>query len=132
MQLDFPRWHVGFFGSSGTGKTSAALRLVCGHASRCVFIFDPEGEFSKRLKLPAVSTIPDLVAAVNSGWVLFDPHGQFPGNLEGGLSFFAEWALAICDKLAGSKFFVVDELDQYMSGNKLPVPVKNIAQTGRR
>jgi len=98
----------------------------------CVFIFDPEGEFSQTLSLPWPATYDQLDAAIRTGWVCFDPAPLFPGRVESGLDFFCRLAMAASNRLPGRKFFVVDELGRYTSGNDVPLSLKIILQAGRR
>lgn len=132
MILSHPRFHLGVFGASGTGKTTYAERFICGAKSEAVFIFDPEGEFASRLHLPWVSSFAAVDAAVLSGWVCFDPMPEF-GDQTAGLDYFCRYAYAASSVIKGRKFFVVDELGKYMeSTGKCLQSLKDILQTGRR
>lgn len=132
MQLDHARFHLGVFGGSGTGKTTYGLKFVAHSPARCRFLFDAEGEFSGKMQLRPARNPDELGAAVPSGWVCFDPHFMFPGDLEAAIAFFAAFTLAACDKIGGRKFFVVDELGQYVTGHLIPKPLKTLVQSGRR
>jgi hypothetical protein len=132
MQLNHKRFHLGVFGGSGTGKTTYALKFVANAPARCVFLFDAEGEFSDRLNVQPARTVFELDAAVSTGWVCFDPHNMFPGDLERALSFFCTLAMAYSKRLPGRKFFVVDELGQYVAGSSIPPQLKLLVQSGRR
>lgn len=132
MQTSHPRFHLGVFGGSGSGKTTYARKVITGLASRCVFLFDPEGEFAAALGLPLAAAPAQLDAAIRAGWVCFDPHPMFPGRVEAGLDFFCRLALAAAARLPGRKFFVVDELGRYTSGSDVPLSLKIIVQAGRR
>lgn len=123
---------LGIFGGSGTGKTTYGLRFLCCAPSEAVLIFDPEGEFSSALRLPWASTPDHLDFWIRSGFVCYDPQTMFPGDNAAGLEFFARYAYAVAGALPGRKFFVVDELGRYTSGNDVPPPLKLIAQAGRR
>lgn len=132
MQANHRRFHLGIFGGSGTGKTTYAMKYMASASAKCVFIYDAEGEFSERMKIPPARTTFELDQAILSGWVCYDPHTMFPGNLEDGLEYFARLALAAADRLPGRKLFAVDELGRYMSGFQVPQPLKVLIQTGRR
>ncbi|MDX1943763.1 MAG: hypothetical protein SFU86_00020 [Pirellulaceae bacterium] len=71
-------------------------------------------------------------AAVATGWVCFDPNHLFPGDEEAALVFFADCALQISDRLPGRKFFVVDELGSFISGNSIPKRFKHFVRVARR
>lgn len=132
MQPDHERFHLGVFGGSGTGKTTYALRFITVAKARCVFLFDAEGEFARRLCLVPARLPQDIDAAVASGWVCYDPHVMFPGQMEEALVFFCRFVIAWCEKLEGRKFFVVDECQRYMTGNVVPPALKVLVQSGRR
>lgn len=132
MQLDHVRYHLGVFGGSGTGKTTYALKYVAASKAKCVFLFDAEGEFSKRMELPACRTPGEIDAAIRSGWVCYDPHEMFSGDMEAGITYFCKLALEVSKRLGGRKLVVIDELGWYVTGHKLPFPLKQIVQSGRR
>jgi len=132
LQLEHPRFHLGVFGGSGSGKTTFATRFLERARARVRFIFDPDAEFSRRLNVPLCRTGREIDAAVSSGWVCWEPHVLFPGNLEAALPWFASVALAYGRKLPGRKFFVVDELGRYLTTAAVPLELKILVQTGRR
>ena len=82
----------------------------------CVFLFDADGEFEAALKLKPTRSTSELDAADRSGWVCFDPHILFPGELEKALEFFAAFALRVSDRIPGRKLFVVDKIGRYVTG----------------
>lgn len=132
MQLGHPRFHLGVFGGSGTGKTTYALKYVANSKSRCAFLFDAEGEFADRMRLRPAKTPAELDAAIRSGWVCYDPHTMFEGDLERGLLFFSRLSMEASKRLPGRKLFVVDELGWYCSGANVPFELKKLVQSGRR
>ena len=132
MQLSHPRFHLGVFGGSGTGKTTYALKFVASTNARCVFLYDAEGEFSSRMQLQPARTPAELDAAIRAGWVCFDPHVMFSGNLEAGLVYLSRLAMEASKRMPGRKFIVVDELGWYVTGNSIPFPLKQVVQSGRR
>ena len=132
MQLEHRRFHLGIFGASGTGKTTYALKFVTHAQARTVFLFDAEGEFSQRLQVAPARTVYELDQAIASGWVCFDPHIMFPGELESALEYFSKLTLRAAAMLPGRKLFVVDELGQYVGGSTIPKPLKKLVQSGRR
>jgi|ERR1041384_542197 hypothetical protein len=129
---DHPRFHLGIFGASGTGKTTYGLRFISGAKASCVFCFDPDGEFSCGLGVPPARTVFELDAAIPTGLVCFDPHTLFAGRLEEALEYFARLGLAAGARLRGRKLFVVDELGWYVSGNNIGHWLRVLVQSGRR
>lgn len=132
MQLDHPACRVGIFGSSGTGKTTFAERYLRGTPAGVRFIFDREGEWSKRLGVPQVGNVVRMPDALRTGWVLFDPDTMFEGRHEDSLEFFADWTLQVCKRIPGRKIFVVDELQLLITGHKIGRHTMTVIQTGRR
>jgi hypothetical protein len=132
MQLDHSAYRLGIFGASGTGKTSFALRFLANTPATCRFIFDAEdGELSQRLGLTPCTTPDELDAAVSTGWVCFDPWGMFTDG-EPAIRFFSTWAFEVSERLPGRKFFVVDELQGFCSGHKVPDELAALVRRGRR
>lgn len=132
MQLSHPRFHLGVFGGSGTGKTTYALKFVAASSARCVFLFDAEGEFSGRMKLAPARTPAQVDAGIRSGWLCYDPHEMFSGDMESAIAYFSRLALEAAKRIPGRKFIVIDELGWYVSGNNVPFPLKQVVQSGRR
>ena len=57
---------------------------------------------------------------------------MFAGNLEGALEYWARLALAVGARLPGRKFFVVDELQWYLTANGIGHWLRVLTQSGRR
>ncbi len=132
MQLEHRRFHLGIFGGSGTGKTTYAAKFITHAPARHVFIFDAEGEFSQRLQLAPCRTVYELDQAIPTGWICYDPHIMFPGQLERALEYFTRLTLRAAAIVPGRKLFVVDELGRYTGGSSIPQALKTLVQTGRR
>jgi len=77
-------------------------------------------------------TPAELDAAIRTGWVCYDPHEMFPGDLERAITYFSRLALEAAKRMPGRKFVVIDELGWSVSGHKLPFPLKQTVQSGRR
>ncbi len=119
-------------GMSGTGKTTFALRYLANARLAARFIFDADGEFARRLALPAASDAFGLDTALVRGWVCFDPHGLFPGRLPEAFAFFCAWAFGVCERFPGDKVLVVDEVWRYCSPASVPPELATVVQTGRK
>jgi hypothetical protein len=131
MQIDHPAYRLGIFGASGSGKTTFALKVLANLPAKLRFVFDPEGEFSHRLGLPLCQTFAELDAAVSTGWVCFDPFGEFEEPDEG-LRFFCRWAFELCETLPGRKVLMIDELQEHIDGHKIPPELSSLVWRGRR
>lgn len=132
QQLDHPANRVAIFGRSGSGKTTWCARYVANHPATLRFLFDPEGEFAARFGLPAARTCADLDAQLASGWVCFDPGHLFPGEEAEGLELFAHWASLVCERYGGTKLFVVDEFQEYVSAGRTGPWLAHVLKRGRR
>ena len=131
-QLNHEASVVGVFGSQGCGKTTWTSAYIANHPARLRFIYDPEHEFSARFKLRPARTPRGLDEALATGWVCYQPEVIFPNNDEGGLEFFAAWSLAVCERVPGTKLFVFDEAQRYLSPNVTPPNLRTVVNRGRR
>lgn len=121
------------FGAGETGKTTFAIRYLLNKPGvACRFIFDPDGEFARRLKLKAHSTPLEIEVAIRQGWVCFDPGTLYGGHTEEGLAFFADLAMQFAGALPGVKLFVCDESWRHISPRGLPDELLEIVKTGRK
>ncbi len=121
------------FGAGESGKTTFALRYLLNSKNvSCRFVFDPDGEFAERLKLPPAATPYAMEVAVRSGWLLFDPSELYGGDTEAALAGFCEIALAMSAALPGRKLFVVDEVWRHCSPRSVPDELLAVVKTGRK
>ncbi len=132
LQLDNKRDVTIVAGLSGTGKSTFGLRYLANADLDVRFLFDPEGEYEHRLKLPAARTGYDLTIGLCRGWVLFDPHTMFAGRLEEAFAFFCEWAYEKSLAIPGRKLLVVDEAWKYITTQRQPVELACCVQSGRK
>lgn len=119
-------------GVGQSGKSTFALRYLINGRFTCRFIFDPEGEASARLGMPAASDAYELSLALIRGWVLFDPDAMFPGRHADAFAFFCEWTFEMASRLPGQKVLMVDEVWKYISTQKVPPELSTCVQTGRK
>lgn len=133
LQFDSKRSVTICCGLQGTGKSTFAIRYLLNAPGLGVrFCFDPEGEFSKRLKLAPASDGYALGLQLCQGWVIFDPHLLFPGRVTEAFAFFCEWAFAKSELLPGNKVLVVDEVWKYCTPQAIPTELQLVTQTGRK
>lgn len=119
-------------GSSGSGKTSFAIRYLLNARLSTRFIFDPDGEFAKRLHYHAALEPGDLDWQLCRGWIVFDPSNVFPGRRETAFAFFCDWAWEVSARLPGRKLLVIDEVWRHCSPHAIPPEFATLAQTGRK
>jgi len=142
MQLSHVASVVGVFGPQGSGKTRLALTLLVNQPAKVRFLFDYEGEFSARLNLPACSTPEEMAAALETGWVCYNPHVMFPPKPKARKSdpsqnqlafeFFCRFVFKYSEAMDGKKIVVVDELQYHITPHCVPESLRDIVQRGRR
>lgn len=118
-------------GMTGSGKTTFAIRYLLNAPYVCRFVFDPTGQMAARFKRSPVSTANEVEAALATGWVIFNPHRMFPGQMEKAFRWFAKWAYDASCRGRGRKVFCADEIWQYQDRDKIPHELAMISQTGR-
>ena len=141
-------------GRSGCGKTSFVFRYLVNRASEqklnparaaCIFIFDWKLEASRRLGIPAVTTLHGCESALASRWVVFNPHPMFPGterirtpegewgmnDERAALRWFSRWVFEVSTRGPGKKILYVDELKNFASKFYVPPEINRIARMGR-
>ena len=132
MEL-FRRSVTNVFGAGETGKTSFVIRYLLNAKNvSCRFIFDPDGEFSARLKLPPCATPYEMEIGIRRGWLIFDPTELYGGDTEAALAAFCELAMTFSAALPGRKIFVVDEVWRHCSPRSLPPELLAVVKTGRK
>lgn len=119
-------------GASGTGKTSFALRLLANEPVAHAFLYDPDGEFSARLGVPAALTAAQLDRSLGLGFTCFDPFTHFEGRPLEGVDFFAAWAWEVSSRLPGTKAFFLDEFQRYAPPTSIPRHLAKVLEAGRR
>lgn len=128
-------------GVSRSGKTSFGARyLVAERDFNCRFIFDAEsaedapdeGEFSHRLGLTPAEDFHECAAAVEDGFVVFDPHALYPGRMVEAFSDFCAWSFEAAKRLPGRKVILLDEAWKYCSPHAIPLSLATVVQTGQK
>lgn len=130
--------HVLVAGMSGMGKTSYGERYLVGSHHDRVFLFDHQSEFQVRLNLlPCYSLAEMRERAQTERFVAFDFTQNFKGQLEESFDLFCEEVFRMCEENlepAGiESIMVTDELQKIVPlESRVPRPLKNVYQTGRR
>jgi hypothetical protein len=119
-------------GASGTGKTTYWTRYLLGTQARVKLVFDHEGEFAYRQKVPAATTPEALADGCARGWGIFDPSAMFPGDLPRAFDFFCEFAFEVATRLPGRKVFACDELQKLVGTQQVSRELALVLETGRR
>jgi DNA helicase HerA-like ATPase len=120
-------------GTSGTGKTTLAQKLLKSEKAFVKFIYDHQGEFSQRFKVPAIRDADELVEkTARGGYVCFDPIDSFPGKAATGFDFFCEFIFNVSQNLNGRKILFCDEIQKLTDTANEPEAFLTLCETGRR
>jgi hypothetical protein len=119
-----------FTGLSGAGKTWLAAQWLQRTEATVRFVFDPMGKMEEYLKRPAITRLSLVPWAASTGWVIFNPHVEFPGELVTACDTFARYAYAAASKIRGRKIWFCDELQDY-ARHRIPKGVGLVFFSGR-
>ena len=122
---------VGVFGISGSGKSTYVGKYLRNAPFDVRFCFDPDGGFARLLGIRPSRTLPEMIAQLRAGWVVFDPGTMFPADYEKGAAWFAAWSFEWSSRLSGRKVWACDELWKYVTSFNLPPDIRNVILTGR-
>lgn len=79
-------------GKSGTGKTTAAIRILQAFPALRKLVFDTEGEMSQRLNVVPCMSLEELAKREqNEKLVVYDPCDEFAGDLPNAFDAFNEY-----------------------------------------
>jgi DNA helicase HerA-like ATPase len=118
-------------GMTGSGKTTLAILYLLNVSAACRFVFDDLGQIASRLRVRHSSTSAELEAALDTRWVVYNPHRMFPGDIASGFRFFCQWAYDCSRRGPGKKVLLVDEAWRFQHNNQVPRELATVAQTGR-
>ena len=126
-------------GCSGSGKSTLANLILLNSPFTVRFVFDPSGEYAERFGIRAVTTPAELRAAIETGWVIYDPRFLFPGSdiattEASQLAFekFCEFVWVVSRQIRGQKILMADEIWKFCSPNYIPTGLMAIIQNGRK
>lgn len=118
-------------GASGTGKTTHFLKTLKAEKARLKFVFDWQGEFSRKLGIAPCFTVDQLCAATaRGGWIIFDPVRL--GNIPATLEMFCRYVFEVGSITPGRKLFCCDELGKVTGNSIEPENLVTLLETGRR
>ena len=133
QKFDHPSMKILVTGTSGTGKTTLAQKLLKSEKAFVKFIYDHQGEFSQRFKVPAIRDADELLEKTAKGcYVCYDPIDSFPGKSQQGFEFFCEYVFRVSQALGGRKIFFCDELQKLTDTSVEPEQFLTLCETGRR
>ncbi len=133
QKFDHPSYKVLVTGTSGTGKSTLLQKLLAKEKAQWKYVYDHQGEFSQRWKIPSVSNADDLEEKnLRKGWVIYDPVNDFAGKAPSGFDFFCQYVFLTAKTVNGRKLFVCDELQMLTDNRNPPEAFLTICETGRR
>lgn len=133
QKFDHPSFKVLITGTSGTGKTTLFHHLLKREQASLKFVYDHQGEFGQRFKIPSVSSPDDLVEkTAKFGWVIYDPIESWPGKAPQGFDFYCEYVFQTAQASKGRKIFACDELQKLTDTSNEPEKFLTLCETGRR
>ena len=133
QDFDHPSFKTLITGTSGTGKTVLFEKILRREKARIKFVFDHQGEFSKRFKIPAVFDGEGLChKTAQGGYVVFDPVQLYPGRSEEAFAFFCDFVFSISTEVKGRKILACDELQKLTCTREEPQELLTVLDTGRR
>lgn len=120
-------------GASGSGKSTYGVHVLGNGKFTCRFIFDPrDDEMAIRFQRRSCRVPAEINAAIPTGWVIFNPHTMYPGDMAKAFADFSELAFHKCGTLPGQKVFWVDEVWRYTSPHFIPKPFAIQLMDGRK
>jgi hypothetical protein len=120
------------FGSGSCGKTSLCIRALINIPWACAFIFDLNGQFSRRLKTRWAGTAAECEDALASRWVCFNPHRMFDADeTDAAFNWFCDWAFKKSKLGPGRKVLVADDSWEFSAARTLTKELARVVKLGR-
>jgi hypothetical protein len=117
---------------SGTGKSTFIYKLFVNAQYSHKFFFDSQGDFALRSGREAAYDEQGLLRGLQSGWLVFDPSEMFEGDLPSGFDFFCEYCFRQSKNLAGTKLFGCDDVQDFVTTNRISPQLALIVETARK
>lgn len=131
-KFNHPSCKVCVCGVSGKGKTTLFAKIVASQKARYKFVFDHQGEFSRRFGEKPCYSIDHIIESTEKGGVIcFDPSGEWPGRYPEAFNFFCDYVFNVSIGLPGRKLFVCDEV-QKLAFQDVPPELLALIDVSRR
>jgi hypothetical protein len=117
-------------GASGFGKSQYQIRAALGASQRTKFVFDHKDEFAVLAGAEQCSTPEEIEAALETGWVVYNPRVMWPGRLPEAFAWFCDFAWTVSEQIGFPKLIVADELKLLTEG-QAPVELCRVMEDGR-
>lgn len=133
QKFDHPAFRKAIFGISGTGKTTLFKSLLDKERARLKFIYDHQGEFSRRFKMEPCFDLEGLSRATDKGGIVcFDPVKLFKGAFDEGFMMFCQFVEEVSGYIKGRKMLITDELQKITDTSNKPTEFLTLCDVGRR
>lgn len=124
-------------GTTGTGKTTLATRLIYSHPAPLVLVYDWQGgEFAERLGAKLAHSRHELAAAIKSGDRICCYAGAgdqaTPEEVATDFDWFCSMAFELAGETPGRKLIVIDECQDLIDPWNLPPALGSLLSKGRR
>lgn len=125
-----------FCGTTGTGKTTLALKMLLESKAHWKIVFDPEKQWARRIGGFSATRPADIARALaQSHSVCVDLTDLFRGNKAAQFDWICEFAWQFSGSYRGNKLFVFDDFKDYIPQNDQKFQAHRIAEiagAGRR
>lgn len=125
-----------FCGTTGTGKTTLALKMLLASPAPWKIVFDPEKQWARRLGgFSATSPTAILQALTQCGAVCIDLTNRFRGSKPRQFAWLCEFLWDFSGSVKGNKLIVLDDFKDYIPSNDTKFAAHRIAEiagAGRR
>jgi DNA helicase HerA-like ATPase len=119
-------------GMTGSGKSTFAYSyLQKAEDAVCRFLFDDFGRAATRLNMTPCYTARQAEDALQTRWVITNPHRMFPGQVKIAFDWWCQWVYDASLRGPGRKLALVDEAWQFQTNQQIPYGLAKIAQAGR-
>jgi ABC-type dipeptide/oligopeptide/nickel transport system ATPase component len=135
MQLQHKNNKILITGKSGSGKSTYFIEYLKKVKAKKVFVYDHQGEFGFRTKIPLQFTDSQLASAIadeKMRFVVFDPSENFKGDITVGFDYFCELVFNWCEQEDGVKVLACDELQKILGTDTLSYEFSTVLETGRK
>jgi hypothetical protein len=123
-------------GTTGQGKTTAALRLVRLLPADLIFVYDWQGgEFAERIGVAGTDSRAVVGQKIEEGQriICYNPGDKLGEAAQlDDFDWWCDMVMEVSGRVPGRKLAVIDEADELMTNQKIPDALYRILKRGRR
>lgn len=129
-------FHTLVVGMTQSGKTIFTMRYLLNVVCACRFIFDDlpgQKSFAHKLGVRPCYTLLEVLTALPTRWVVFNPSRMFPDDYAAAFDWFCKFVFDCASapgNQKGLKILVVDELWQWANERAMPKNLRLCTQAG--